>query len=120
MSWIGTGLGAGAEIGSIYAKVGADLSDFDRGMAEAALTMRATAREMSSSGSSISRDAEKAGRDVRKGMKEGEKGLLDFDRAAKAVAGISGGPFGLFGAMGNLLSLPLRLGGLFQGLGSNL
>jgi hypothetical protein len=44
------GFGGGAEFGSIYAKVGADLSDFDRGMAEAALTMKATAASMRSSG----------------------------------------------------------------------
>ena len=109
---IPTGGFGGMEIGSIYAKVGADLSDFDRGMARAALTMRETARSMNTSGDSIGSDAEKAGRRVNAGMKDGEKGLSIFDKAARDVGrSMNGGPFGLVGALGAGVSAAFKLGG---------
>lgn len=111
MSWLGTGI----EIGSIYAKVGADLSDFDRGMAEAATTMKATAATMKTSGNGMAADTERVAKKMKKAWYDSERGLINFDRTAKKVRStLSGGPFGLLGAFGKLISLGPEVGRMTQ------
>lgn len=100
----------GHEIGSIYAKITADIGDFLAKMAEARAAMASTATSMKTSSGSISSDSDKIGRDTEKGLRRGERELSTFGRAADAASKhMSGGPFGLFGAIGNVVGILPKL-----------
>src|SRR4051812_33809158 len=84
-----------------------DAGDLERSLAGALASLKA-----------FGDNATKSGKDTdvfKKSAKDAEKGLIDFDKAAKTVnKTMSGGPFGLFDAIGNVGYGLLKLGGFAQ------
>jgi hypothetical protein len=84
---------------------------------ESSLSLGSASKDFKRVGS----DASSAARDTKRAWRDAETGLLDLDRAAKKVnKTMSGGPFGLFDALGNVGYATLKMGSAVQKATSDL